>query len=69
MLCWQWNWSLHQVYTSWSQVQSYFLDDEVKKNKDKTWSCSWWAAECSQADVKNLHKNYLFAKSIYVSEE
>ena len=57
------------MYTSWSQVQSYFFDDEVKKNKDRTWLHSSWAAECSQADAKNLRKSYSFAKSIYVSEE
>ncbi len=33
------------------------------------WSCFLWAAECSQADAKDLCKSYLSAKSIYVSEE
>ncbi len=69
MSCWQRNWSLHRVCASQSQVQSYFLDDEVKKNKDRTWSHSWWAAEHSQADAKDFRKNYLSAKSICVSEE
>jgi len=69
MLYQQWNQLLHQVYASWLQVQSYFLDDEVKKNKNRTWSCSWWAAEHSQTNAKDLHKNYSSAKSIYVSEE
>ncbi len=69
MSCWQWIQSLHWVCASRSQVQSYFLDDEVKKNKDKTWSCSWWAAEHSQTDARDLRKNYSFAKSICVSEE
>ncbi len=40
MSCWQWNWSLHQVYAFWLQVWSYFLNDEVKKNKDRMQSCS-----------------------------
>ncbi len=69
MLCWQWIWSLHRVYASWLQVQSYFLDDEVKKNKDKMRSLSWWAAEYSQTNAKNLRKSYSSAKSICVSEE
>ena len=38
MSCWQRNWSLHWVCASQSQMQSYFLDDEVKKNKDRMWS-------------------------------
>jgi len=50
-------------------VQSHFLDDEVKKNKDRTWSRSSWAAEHSQADAKDLCKSYSSAKSICVSEE
>jgi len=50
-------------------VQSYFLDDEVKKNKDRTWSRSSWVAECSQADARNLCESYSSAKSICVSEE
>ncbi len=50
-------------------MQSYFLDDEVKKNKDRMQSCSWWAVECSQADAKDLRKNYSSEKSICVSEE
>ncbi len=54
---------------SWLQLWSYFFDDEVKKIKDRTWLHSSWAAECSQADARNLHKSYSFAKSIYVSEE
>ncbi len=69
MLCWQWIQSLHRVCASWSQVQSYFLDDEVKKNKDRTWLHSWWAAECSQTDARDLCKSYSSAKSICVSEE
>ncbi len=69
MSCWQRNQSLHRVCASRLQMQSYFLNDEVKKNKDRTWSCSWWAAECSQADARDLRKNYLFAKSICVFEE
>ncbi len=40
MSCWQWIWSLHWVYASQLQMQSYFLNDEVKKNKDRTRSCS-----------------------------
>ncbi len=32
-------------------------------------SRSWWAAEHSQADAKDLCKNYSSAKSICVSEE
>ena len=51
------------------QVQSYFLNDEVKKNKDRTWSRSSWVAECSQADARNLCESYSSAKSICVSEE
>ncbi len=50
-------------------MQSYFLDDEVKKNKGRTWSRSSWAAECSQADARDLRKNYSSAKLICVSEE
>ncbi len=69
MSCWQWIWSLHQVYASWLQVWSYFLDDEVKKSKDRTQLCSWWAAECSQANAKDFHKSYSFAKSICLSEK
>ena len=69
MSCWQQIWSLHQVCASWSQVWSYFFNDEVKNNKDRTWLHSLWAAECSQADAKNLRKSYSFAKSICVSEE
>jgi len=42
MLCWQQIQSLHWVYTSRSQVQSYFLNDEVKKNKDRMQLHSWW---------------------------
>ncbi len=30
---------------------------------------SSWVAECSQADAKDLRKNYSSAKSIWVSEE
>ncbi len=69
MSCWQWIQSLHRVCASWSQMQSYFLNDEVKKNKDKTRSRSWWAAEHSQTDARNLRKSYSSAKSICVSEE
>ncbi len=54
---------------SWSQVQSHFLNDEVKKSKDRMQSRFSWVAEHSQADAKNLHKNYSFAKSICVFEE
>ncbi len=50
-------------------MQSYFFDDEVKKNKDRTWLYSLWAAECSQADAKDFRKSYSSAKSICVSEE
>ncbi len=50
-------------------MQSYFFDDEVKKNKDRMQSHSSWVAEHSQADAKDLYKNYLSAKWIYVSEE
>ncbi len=32
-------------------------------------SRSWWAAERSQTDARDLRKNYSSAKSIYVSEE
>ena len=32
-------------------------------------SRSWWAAECSQTDARDLHENYSSAKSICVSEE
>ncbi len=69
MSCWQQIWSLHRVYASQSQVQSYFLDDEVKKNKDRTRSRSSWAAEHLQADVRDLRESYSSAKSICVSEE
>ncbi len=69
MSCWQWIWSLHRVCASRSQVQSYFLNDEVKKNKDKMQSRSWWAAEHSQTDAKDLRKSYSSAKSICVFEE
>ncbi len=69
MSCWQRNQSLHRVCASRSQMQSYFLDDEVKKNKDRTQSRSSWAAECSQADARDLRKSYSSAKSICVSEE
>ena len=54
---------------SQSQVQSYFFNDEVKKNKDKTWSCSLWVAEHSQTNAKNLCKSYSSAKSIYVFKD
>ncbi len=57
------------MHASWSQMQSYFLDDEVKKSKDRMQLHSSWAAECSQADAKDLHKNYSSTKSIWVSEE
>ena len=50
-------------------MQSYFLDDEVKKNKDRMQLHSSWAAECSQADARDLHKNYSSAKLIWVSEK
>ncbi len=50
-------------------MQSYFLDDEVKKSKDRMQSCSSWTTEHSQADAKNLCKSYSSAKSIWVSEE
>ncbi len=69
MSCWQWNQSLHRVCMSWSQMQSHFLNDEVKKNKDRMWSHSLWAAKCSQADAKDLCKSYSSAKSICVSEK
>ena len=69
MSCWQWNQSLHQVCMSRSQMQSHFLNDEVKKNKDRTRLRSWWAAKCSQADAGNLCKSYSSAKLICVSEE
>ncbi len=69
MSCWQWNWLLHWVCTSQLQMQFYFLNDEVKKNKDRIQLCSWWVVECSQADAKNLCKSYLFAKLIYIFEE
>ena len=69
MSCWQWIQSLHQVYASQSQMQSYFFDDEVKKSKDRTWLHSSWVAEYLQADARNLCKNYSFAKSICVFEK
>ncbi len=69
MSCWQRNRSLHRVCASRSQMQSYFLNDEVKKNKDRTRSRSSWAAERSQADARDLRENYSSAKSICVSEE
>ncbi len=50
-------------------MQSYFLDDEVKKNKDRMWLRSSWAAECLQADARDLCESYSSAKSICVSEE
>ncbi len=57
------------MYASWSQVQSYFFDDEVKKNKDRTWLHSSWVAKCSQVNAKDLRESYSSAKSICVSEE
>ncbi len=69
MSCWQWIRSLHWVCASQSQVQSYFLDDEVKKSKDRTRSRSWWAAKHSQTDARDLRESYSSAKSICVSEE
>ncbi len=69
MSCRQRNWSLHRVCSSRSQMQSYFLRDEVKKNKGRTRSRSSWAAERSQAGARDLRKNYSSAKSICVSEE
>ncbi len=50
-------------------MQSYFLDDEVKKNKDRTWLRSWWTAERLQADAKDLRESYSSAKSICISEK
>jgi len=69
MLCWQRIQSLHRVCASRLQVQSHFLDDEVKKSKDRTWSRSLWAVECSQTDARDLRKSNSSAKSICVSEE
>ena len=69
MSCWQRVQSLHRVCASRLQVQSYFLDDEVKKNKDRTRLHSWWAAECSQTDAKDLRESYSSAKSICVFEK
>ncbi len=57
------------MYASWLQMQSYFLNDEVKKNKDRMQLCSWWAAECSQTNAKKIRESYSSAKSICVSEE
>ena len=69
MPCRQRNWSLHRVCVSRSQMQSYFLRDEVKKSKGRTRSRSSWAAERSQADARDLRESYSSAKSICVSEE
>ena len=69
MSCQQWIQSLHQVCASQSQVQSYFFNDKVKKNKDRTWLHSLWVTECSQANAKDLRESYSFAKLIYVSEK